>query len=323
MLHIRCGTDIVEKLRASGLPGDILVWQDPVSHGPTPAEWTGDEWYAGRAAFIAEAYGCEAPVIDQELREADSALDHMADHDEVVLWLEHDLFDQSILLRLLTLIEARDRGNAALSLVSIASHPEIPRFIGLGNLDARQLAALFPGRRPITDAMIATASRIWRNYVSPDPRAIAEDARHPVEGFPWLAAALARHLEELPWVTDGLNRTERQALHALENGASTPGAAFIAAQDVEEAPWQGDSMFYHVLAGMSACTPPLVTVDSQWPDDAFASARSTITSAGVAALHGRLATRTDGSERWVGGVRLDAAGNGWRWNPLSRMPERG
>jgi hypothetical protein len=30
------------------------------------------------------------------------------------------------------------------------------------------------------------------------------------ESLPFLAAALRRHLEEFPWTTDGLSRTERQ-----------------------------------------------------------------------------------------------------------------
>ena len=36
--------------------------------------------------------------------------------------------------------------------------------------------------------------------------------------LPFLAAALRRHLEEFPWTTDGLSRTERRILQALERG---------------------------------------------------------------------------------------------------------
>ena len=37
MLHIRCGHDIEESLRAAGIPGDFLAYTDPVCQGPTPA----------------------------------------------------------------------------------------------------------------------------------------------------------------------------------------------------------------------------------------------------------------------------------------------
>jgi hypothetical protein len=324
VLHIRCGTDIVAKLREAGLPGEILVWQDPVSHGPTPAGWSGAAWHRGRAAFMAAAYGCEVNAIRRELEEADAALDRLSRHDEVVLWFEHDLFDQSILVHLLAEIAGRPRGNAALSLVSIASHPEVSRFIGLGNLDANQLAALFPGRRPVTDAMLAAAERVWSKYVSADPRLLNEEARTAIDGLPWLPAALVRHLEELPWTTDELGRTERHALRALELGAATPSACFRAAMDMEEAPWLGDSMFYYVLAQLASRAEPLATVAARWPEDAerYGAASAHLTGSGRAVVRGERHAPPDHRERWVGGVRLGGGCREWRWDPVSRSPLR-
>ena len=37
MLHVRCGSDILDDLRAAGVPGEFLVWADPLSQGPTRA----------------------------------------------------------------------------------------------------------------------------------------------------------------------------------------------------------------------------------------------------------------------------------------------
>jgi len=322
MLHIRCGTDIVAKLQAAGLPGEILVWQDPVSQGPTPGRWTIGEWYSGRASFIADAYGCKREAIRRELEEADAALDRIHLEDEVVLWFEHDLFDQSILVRLLSLIARRPRGRASLSLVSIATHPEVARFIGLGNLNAGQLAALFPARRPVTDAMLEGAGRVWEKFASADPRALGEEARGTIEGFPWLPAALRRHLEELPWTTDGLTRTERQALAALEDGAASPSECFRASVEMEEAPWLGDSMFYFVLSRLASRTDPFVTVGARWPEDEerYGDAPAAITETGKAALRAERSPRRDDRERWVGGVRLAGGPGECHWDPVSRSP---
>ena len=48
--------------------------------------------------------------------------------------------------------------------------------------------------------------------------------------LPFLKGALQRHLQELPWTTDGLSLTERQALAALAKGPRTAGQLFADAQ---------------------------------------------------------------------------------------------
>ena len=68
--------------------------------------------------------------------------------------------------------------------------------------------------------------------------------------LPFLGAALRRLLEELPAPTDGLSGTERRALQAIAAGAATPMAAFLAAQDLEAAPFLGDAWFYRVLTSL-------------------------------------------------------------------------
>ena len=100
-LHIRCGDDILESLRVAGLPGTMLKWCDVLCSGPTPAGLSPDDWYATRARFLASAFALPLREIEADLRQQDSALAGEADHDAIVLWFEHDLFDQSILWFLL------------------------------------------------------------------------------------------------------------------------------------------------------------------------------------------------------------------------------
>ena len=52
-LHIRCGSDIRDTLRESGLAGDFLEYSDPVCQGPVPdvpdlAEWRSNLYRAPR-----------------------------------------------------------------------------------------------------------------------------------------------------------------------------------------------------------------------------------------------------------------------------------
>src|SRR5204863_145791 len=63
-----------------------------------------------------------------------------------------------------------------------------------------------------------------------------------------ILSSLGRLVEELPAPGDGLSGTERRALHAIAAGASTTLAAFVAAQELEEAPFLGDAWFFRALS---------------------------------------------------------------------------
>ena len=67
-------------------------------------------------------------------------------------------------------------------------------------------------RAPVTDAQLALATRAWSAFRAPDPREIERLLETDTTPLPFLAPALRRHLEELPWTADGLSRTERRIL---------------------------------------------------------------------------------------------------------------
>nr|WP_294503197.1 hypothetical protein [uncultured Rhodopila sp.] len=53
-LHIRCGSDIRENLRAAGFTGDFLEYADPICQGPVP---DAPDLLEQRAQFLADAFG--------------------------------------------------------------------------------------------------------------------------------------------------------------------------------------------------------------------------------------------------------------------------
>jgi hypothetical protein len=138
---------------------------------------------------------------------------------------------------------------------------------------------------------------------------------------------LSRLLAELPAPRDGLSGTERRALLAVASGAATPVAAFVAAQDLEPAPFLGDSWFYRVLAVLGAGQARLVETAAGQPLPAapplgdahvFARLPLRLTRSGEQVLAGQ-ADRVAllGLDRWVGGTHL-TADTVWRWDPGSR-----
>lgn len=300
-------------LRAGGVPGEILVWDDPLCMGPTP-DVPPAEWDAMRAAFIAGAFGADATHVRRGLEAAQDTLASAGKHEEVVLWFEHDLFDQTVLVRLLAWFDGHRP--MRLSLVTASSHPEVARFIGLGNLNARQLMELFAHRAPVEHAALAHAAKVWRAWQAPDPRHVSELGGQHVPGLPYLPAAVRRHLEELPWTGDGLSRSERLILRAARSGR-TGEQVFREIMEAEDAPWMGDSMCYQVIRELARLEPALVTIGDGGANALPAMRRAMIwtTRAGERVLEGEDRVALTGIDTWVGGVRLQGSVAAWRWDP--------
>ena len=137
----------------------------------------------------------------------------------MVLWFEHDLYDQ---LQLLDVLALAHEAGVAPELIVVDSFPGKPSFHGLGELTAAELETLWETRRPATEAELAAAAAAWTAFRAPEPDELMRLAATGTPELPLLAPALRRLLEELPAEGDGLSRTERQALGAIAGGARTP-----------------------------------------------------------------------------------------------------
>ena len=324
-LHLRCGYDIIPQLREAGLPGRMARWDDPLCEGPL-REWPDDAARrAERAFWLAGRYEEPESVVRQNLEAADRALLSGADEDEVVLWFEHDLFDQAILVFLLHRLA--ELAPERTTLICIDSFPGVPAFIGLGQLNRSQLAELYPGRRPISAEQFALARRAWGLLATGDPEGLwALGAERSLE-LPFLGMALRRYLAELPSVRNGLSQTESLGLQSIGAGADTPGHAFVAVQRFERHPWQGDAMFYATLRGLADGPYPLLSAGGmggrlpRLRDATFPNTRLELTPDGRAVLTGRIDwCRLAQRPRRLGGIPIEAAEPAWRWDEEAERP---
>jgi hypothetical protein len=92
----------------------------------------------------------------------------------VVLWFEHDLYDQLQLLDVLAL--AATVGGTP-ELIVVGSFPGRPAFRGLGELTADELETLWPQRVPASPDVVATAAAAWDAVRRSDPSALAVSAQ--------------------------------------------------------------------------------------------------------------------------------------------------
>jgi redox-sensitive transcriptional activator SoxR len=310
-LHVTNGESAGNTLRRTALGGAVLPWQDVLHEGPVPAGPRASLLRA-RADFLAGCgWGSRRAILSALERRDRQYLDALGGGTEVVLWFEHDLYDQLQLLDALAL--AREAGGSPEQIV-VDAFPGRQGFRGLGELDADELEALWPIRRAATPGALDAAAAVWEAFRSPDPGALARWADEGVPELPLLAPALRRFLEEVPSPGDGLSGTERRALQAIEAGGDTPGTAFLAAQELEEAPFQGDTWFYRVLTELGRGANRLVETragDELPPapplgdGQVFPVLRLRLTRQGRRVLRGE-ADRVEllGVDRWLGGTHI-------------------
>jgi hypothetical protein len=314
MLHVLNGDCAADQLRLSHVQGEITLSADVLHEGPAPAGLLPERWRKVRARYLAECgYGDYERCL-ADLTEWDHALESYRNFDEVVIWLEHDLFDQLQLLRLLDWFASHDVGRVRLSLICIGELPGSEPFHGLGQLDPARMASLLEERQPVTEKQIFLARHAWRAFCSPEPIGVEVALRRDTAVLPFLADALLRHLEEFPWTRDGLSRTERQALLAIDSGFETFESLFRASQALEKRPFLGDGSFLHVLRRLASPPMPLLRLEPG-PGGLIRNLRASLTGTGREVLEGREDwVHLHGIDRWLGGVHLHGQEAQWRWD---------
>ena len=321
LLHVTNGESAGNTLRQTALGGAVLPWQDALHEGPVPA-LPRQELLRTRARFLADCgWGRQQALLSSLERRDRQLLEALRDDIQVVLWFEHDLYDQLQLLDVLALAYTEE---AAPELIVIGSFPGKPSFAGLGELTANELETLWPSRQRAGPAALQAAASAWADVQAPAPTTLAEWATRETADLPFLAPALRRLLEELPASADGLSRTERSALQAIASGARTPPAAFVAAQRLEEAPFLGDAWFYRALSVLgqgktrfleTGDGTPLPAPPPLGDSQLFARLQLRLTATGERTLRGE-ADRVEllGIDRWIGGTHI-TPDNMWRWDP--------
>src|ERR1700682_2469464 len=142
MLHITNGSSV--SLPQTGLPGSFVYWGDILHDGPVPAGLPLEEVSRVRARFISDFF--DIPHAEASFETRDEALLAFRDHEEIVLWFEHDLYDQLQLIQILDFLATQDRGQTAVSLICTDTY--------LGPLEPAQLADRFETRPPVHPAEV-------------------------------------------------------------------------------------------------------------------------------------------------------------------------
>jgi hypothetical protein len=282
-------------------------------------------------------------------------LDNLNQYNEIVLWFEHDLYDQLQLAECLYhLAKHRDQVKQ-FYLICIGEHDDVDYFHGLGNLSISQLEALYPHRQQLSIEQLVLGKTVWQAIASNTPEPLNPLLTKPLTTLPFMANALIRFAQEYPWLNSGLSLTQTLILQSLAAPkAELPillsnlrhqahhqgeelslaeqryqqimnkseinlGRLFTNLQTIEEAPFLGDIWLTKELHYLSTHSPAYLNIDYQGSESWDMRASYQISEAGLKALQGTLGTREKPKPGfWRGGVHI-TADNYWCWDKQKRQ----
>ena len=317
MIHITNGDGFGQVLALSPLPGQIIPWRDVLHEGPVPAGLPLKELSDLRAEYLCALPG--APPLQKarrQFRQRDDAFVRSRKRKKLVLWFEHDLYDQLQLIQVLAEMGRRGFSLDRAELVCIDEHPSVERFIGLGQLAPDTIEALYEQHaKPLTEMHVQVATAVWQAFRDPTPEAlnawVEQALNQDSDVLPFLAPAMSRFLEQYPDESSGLGRTERQILEKIQAEDQPIHVLFDWDRDVEAAPFLGDTTFLSYVKGLKEAARPGLRL----MEPVFSTANlggsgqrgvvARITDDGHRYLAGELDFAADpGFDRHLGGVHL-------------------
>ncbi|OJF68171.1 hypothetical protein BK026_04890 [Alteromonas sp. V450] len=288
-LHVRCGHDIKERLREGGFVGEFLALIDPLCIGPLPSC---DEQFAViRAQYIVNALlpimndvrTCSDIVHEEKCRINTLRKSNV---ERIVFWVEHDGYDQLMLLHGLSLL--LNRTDVSIEIIELNNFPGTERFIGMGQLPACAIRACWQRRKLVNNELISQAASVWSAFRADTPLPLLSLLKNKKIGMlPNISEVIIRHLQELPHTDTGLSQTQNIALNLLRTSSSPLACRewFYAYQKHEPLPFLGDTMFFALMKPLSELESPLIALTGTSGD--FGNYSVKITQAGVDCLLGK------------------------------------
>jgi len=312
-LIITNGDDAVARMREAGIRGEILPWRDILHEGPVPPSLSLEDLSAVRAQFLAQRGWLPQEELHAAFRSRDAMIRRHREFESVLLWFEHDFYDQLQLIQLLDFFanERRD----SVDLIQAGNY--------LGREKPKALKAHLHLMEPVRDAQLALGQLAWSSFRAETPEPWVGLLRASIHVLPFLRLAIRRLLEELPHPVSGLSRTEWAILSLVEQGVKSPADIYEAFNESEEAFFMGDLSFYHALDTLGVGGAPLIagfkglTFSPSMPEearDAYLAAELSCTHLGITILAGKAdALQHRPLDRHIGGYHLHARVP-WRWD---------
>jgi hypothetical protein len=246
VLNITNGDSAVQIMQEAKIQGEFLPWRDVLHEGPVlPLEF--QEFCKVRAEFIFKKGWGERKFIEDDFKHKINIIENITNYDKVILWFEHDLYDQLQLLQILDLLSNKDIN---ISMICTENY--------LGEQTPDSLIELQKFEKKVTKEQFNLATKAWDAFRSDTPFGLQKLLDEDSSALPFLKESIKRILQEYPSCDNGLNLTSKLAFQAIEEGEKKPWKIFESYQQKEKSRFMGDSSFWSLLNGYINTPYPLL-----------------------------------------------------------------
>lgn len=250
ILHILNGDSTRYIIEQTEITGDICVWRDVLSDGPTAPDVGSAAFWDIRAEYMANAFEISPEEFREKAQKEFEKIEAFSDYKEVVLWFEYDLFCQINMLAILHWFNQQERGDTSVSLICVGREEGHEKLVGLGELAPEQYPDLFSRRRIMGTADFAFATDVYEAWCSSDPTDLETYTLLPSNEFPYLSSALQSHFRRFPSAQTGLTEIEQKIADLINDGVQEERKIIGNLLRWQEHYGFGDLQFFQVLDRM-------------------------------------------------------------------------
>ena len=239
-LHIFNGDCALALWQKFGFSDPTLVWRETYLEGPLPDTDDLHLFRLARAEYLAtfeELADITAEQLYRHLQILDDTLLNLTCNQELMLWFDACIFDQTMLMRILYLLYNK-----------CSKLPGILLYCCDGNvLQTNDFILAETQKVRLNTQDLQLAARAWQLFVRRDAGGLQElSGNGNFEHLKQMQNALLRCAEEIP-DAEGLTRTGRQILHLLEHGSLSFQEIFNGLKKFEKLPFLGDTACRRIL----------------------------------------------------------------------------
>ena len=300
VLNIINSEACINIMKKSNIEGEFLPWQDFLHEGSVPSGLTLEELSIIRAKFISEYKVGDFSEIYKRLKDRNNRLKAYKRYKKIVLWFEHDLYDQLQLLQLLDWFATKELKDIQLFLIYSNNY--------LGESTPKQIKKMLHYAIDVNSNHLKLAKEAWSAFREPTPKSWSKLLKKSTSILPFLQPTIVRMLEEFPSTKTGLSRTEYQALLVISNGIDNAQDIFEESQNLEKRKFMGNIIFWKILNNFENYNIIERDINN----------RLTITSLGRELLNGkRFWFDIMPLDRYIGGCHLTLE-NLWCWDNATK-----
>ncbi|WP_121665809.1 DUF1835 domain-containing protein [Mesonia aquimarina] len=213
-LHITNGDSCSEKLKNFGLAKHILTWREMMCEGAISYEVATTDFIKLRKEFLKRTYQISYKNYEENFLSQLEKIKHFNKNDEIIIWLDFDLFSYINMLAALQFI--RQQQNNFKIYITTISQLENSNLRAISSLDENELQLLFDKKIELNDDDLDFADSIWQYYCGNNPLKLKPELNKS-SNFTFVSSCIRAHLERFPNIKSGLNVIELNILKLIKN----------------------------------------------------------------------------------------------------------